>query len=335
MPRPSDAGASPRRPVCLVTGATGAIGPSVVNAFAETHTVRTLSRRPPDHDLFSVPVTAVTGDVSDPTAVRNAARGADVIVHLAALLHIVNPATRLCAEYERTNVAGTSVVIAAALAEGVSRVVMMSSIAVYGYGAHGPLNEESAPRPETVYGRTKLAAEQAALAARRGDGLPLAVVLRAAAVYGPRVKGNYDRLVRALSKRRLVPIGRGDNRRTLIYQDDLASATVLAASHPAAAGRIYNVSDGTSHTVREVIAAICAALGRQPPRWHAPVGLVQTAVRAASLVDGRYQQMLEKYLEEVVVDASRIRTELGFRASTGLAQGWAATISEMRRTSRL
>ena len=79
------------RPVCLVTGATGAIGPAVVAALAETHHVRTLSRREPGPDVFAVPVTTVTGDVSDLETVRRAARGAKIIVHLAALLPTVDP----------------------------------------------------------------------------------------------------------------------------------------------------------------------------------------------------------------------------------------------------
>jgi len=323
------------RRVALVTGATGAVGPAVVAALSKTYDVRTFSRQPPPTGLFATPVTPFTGDVADADALGRAARGAEVIVHLAALLHIVDPPASLRAEYERVNVRGTAAVIEAAKAEGVSRVVLMSTIAVYGYSARGRLDEDSSLHPETFYGETKLSAERVALAARRPDGSPLATVLRSAAVYGPRVKGNYDRLVRALARRRFVPIGRGDNLRTLVFDQDLASATALAAMHPAGAGRVYNVSDGTPHPLREIIAAICAALGRRPPRWHAPVGPVRLALRAASVVDRRLPRMLEKYLEEIAVDASRIQAELGFRPVTPLVDGWRAVVAEMRRTGRL
>jgi nucleoside-diphosphate-sugar epimerase len=324
------------RPLCLVTGATGAIGPSVVAALSRTHSVRTLSRRAPEPQVLTVPVTAYTGDVAEGDALRRAAQGVDVIVHLASLLHVMDPPPAMRSEYERVNVRGTSAVMAAALAEGTSRVVLMSTIAVYGYNpAHATLDEESVPRPDTLYAQTKLAAEQVALAARRRDGAPLATVLRAAAVYGPRVKGNYERLVHALARRRFVPIGPGHNRRSLVFETDVAAAAALAARQEAAAGRIYNVSDGTVHSMREIVAAICAGLGRTPPRWHAPIGPVRTAVRAASFADQRPLRMLDKYLEEVVVDARRIQTELGFRPAVGLRDGWAATIEEMRRTGRL
>jgi UDP-glucose 4-epimerase len=282
-----------------------------------------------------VPVTALVGDVSDEDAVRRAAAGAGVVVHLAALLHLVNPPSTARPEYERVNVQGTAAVLNAAKAEGVSRVVLMSTIAVYGYHARALLDENSPIRPDTIYGETKLAAERLAVNARAADGSPLATVLRAAAVYGPGVKGNYLRLVHALARNRFVPIGRGDNLRTLVFVDDLAAATVLAATHPAAAGRIYNVSDGSPHPLREIIAAICAALGRRPPRWYAPVAPVRLGLRLSSVVDRRLPAMLDKYLEEVAVDASRIETELGFTPKIGLTDGWNLTVSEMRSSGAL
>jgi UDP-glucose 4-epimerase len=282
-----------------------------------------------------VPVTALIGDISDERAVRGAAAGARVMVHLAALLHLMNPPSTARPEYERVNVRGTAAVIDAANVEGVSRVVLMSTIAVYGYQARVLLDEDSPTVPDTFYGETKLAAERVALNARAADGSPLATVLRAAAVYGPGVKGNYLRLVHALARNRFVPIGPGDNLRTVVFDDDLAAATVLAATHPGAAGRIYNVSDGSPHPLREIIAAICTALGRRPPRWHAPVPPVRIALRLASVIDRRLPSMLDKYLEEVAVDASRIQKELGFRPKMGLVDGWGATVSEMQRSGRL
>lgn len=323
------------RPVCLVTGATGAIGPGVVAAMAATHDVRTLSRRWPDPSLFQIAVTPFVGDVADAGVLRRAAEGVEVILHLAALLHIVDPPVAMRSEYHRVNVGGTAAVLEAARAEGIDRVVLMSTIAVYGDGGARRIDEDAAPRPDTFYGQTKLAAERLALAAKRVDGAPLATVLRSAAVYGPRVKGNYQRLVTALARRRFVPIGRGENLRTLVYEDDLAAAVALAATHPAAGGRIFNVTDGAPHRLSEIIAAICAGLERRPPRWHAPVTPVRVALKAASIVNGRLPRMLDKYLEAVAVDGSRIQTELGFQPAVDLLDGWRITIGTLRQEGRL
>lgn len=323
------------RPVCLVTGATGAIGPGVVNAMSATHDIRTLSRHGPDPALFRVPVESFTGDLSDKDVVRRAISGADVVVHLAALLHVVAPPASMRADYERINIAGTAAVFDAAKAEAVSRVLVMSTIAIYGYGGDRLLDEASVPAPDTLYGESKLGAERLALAARRSDGQPLATVLRSSAVYGPRVKGNYHRLVTALARRRFVPVGPGENLRTLVHEHDLAAATALAATHPAAAGQIYNVSDGTPHPLRQIISAICEALGRRPPRWHVPVPPVRAALALGSVIDRRLPRILDKYLEAVAVDASRIQRELGFRPAVGLVDGWRLTIDTMRQEGRL
>jgi len=74
-------------------------------------------------------------------------------------------------------------------------------------------------------------------------------VLRLGAVYGSRIKGNYERLTHALARHRFIPIGSGLNRRTLVYDKDVGRTDALAVSHPAAAGKIFNVSDGRFHSM--------------------------------------------------------------------------------------
>ena len=281
--------------------------------------------------LFDSDVTAFTGDVSNAEQLQAAARGADVIVHLAALLHITDPPPALRREYERINIGGTAAVLDAAKGLGIRRVVLVSTIAVYGPAGGVLLDETATPRPNTFYAQTKLAAERLALDARLSDNRPFATVLRPAAVYGARVKGNYQRLVQALARRRFVPVGPGENRRTLVHEDDLASAIALAAAHPDAPGRVYNVTDGTTHTMREIIAAICAGLGRRPPRWRAPVAPIRAALSVAGILNPRFMRALDTYLEDVAVSGDRIRRELGFESRVGLIDGWARTIAEMRR----
>jgi nucleoside-diphosphate-sugar epimerase len=91
----------------------------------------------------------------------------------------------------------------------------------------------------------------------------LGTVLRLRAVYSSRIKGNYERLTHALARNRFIPIGNGLNRRTLVYDKDVSGAAVLAVSHPAAVGRVFNVTDGEFHTLNEIIEFICSALGRK------------------------------------------------------------------------
>src|SRR5215203_4106387 len=231
----------------LVTGATGALGPAVLRAFsAAGWRIRTLSRKRPDASAPAASFPHIAADIEDRDALFAAMQGVDVVLHMAALLHVFDRSTSLENEYRRVNVDGTSAVMRAAQESGVSRVVAVSSIAVY--GPHdGTIDERTSPRPDTAYGSTKLEAERIVLESTSADGASIGCVLRLAAVYGPAVKGNYERLVRALARRRFVPVGRGENNRTLVFEDDVARAMLLAATHPAAPGRVFNVTDGSVH----------------------------------------------------------------------------------------
>jgi nucleoside-diphosphate-sugar epimerase len=328
---------------CLVTGATGAIGPRVVQALYEAgYQIRTLSLDKPQDGLLPDSVEVQVGDITDPLAVQAAMQGVEAVIHLAALLHIVNPPPALRQKYEQINVGGTANVVNAARQAGVKRVVFFSTIAVYGYTSGQILTEDTPPQPDTFYAQTKLAAEHVVLGAKRQDGQPLGTVLRLGAIYGSRVKGNYRRLAQALAHGRFIPIGKGYNRRTLIYDRDVARAAVLAAQHPAAAGRIYNVSDGQFHELNKIIDTICEALGRTPPRLSVPLGPVRSATRVLEGV-GRLvgykppitQATIDKYTEDVAVDSRLIQTELNFIPQFDLRSGWHETIMEMQKNKEL
>lgn len=330
-------------PHILVTGATGAVGPLVVAALHDAGLrVRTLSIDSPPEGMWPDGIEARIGDISDPAAVQSAVQGVDGVIHMAALLHIFNPSPELREKYERINVGGTAAVVEAARQAGVGRLVFFSTIAVYGASAGNVLAEDSPAHPDSFYAQTKLDAERIVLAVKREDGKLLGTVLRLGAVYGARIKGNYQRLLLALARRRFLPIGRGANRRTLVYDRDVARAALLALEHPEAAGRIFNVSDGEFHTLNDIISAICQALGRKPPRLSLPVGPVRFA--AGMLEDGAkilglkspiVRATIDKYTEDIAVDSRRIRNELGFKPRYDLAAGWKETVREMRRAGNL
>lgn len=327
------------RPLVLVTGATGAIGPLVVKAFhAAGYSIRTLSLDPPPAGAWPEDVEALTGDVADMSAVQAAMQGVESVVHLAALLHIVNPPDHLLDRYRKINVGGTKNVVECAVKENVGRILFFSTISVYGDTGGRIVNEATLPRPETFYARTKLDAEEMVLTAKDKAGNPIGTVLRLAAVYGSRVKGNYRQLLMALERGWFFPIGRGRNRRTVIYDKDVAKAAVLTLGHPAAAGRLYNVSDGQYHRLKEIIMAICRALGRIPPRLSLPaapvrfaVGLIEDALKTIGLKPPVSRATIDKYLEDVAVDGQLIQKELGFTPGFDLTAGWEDAVREMRR----
>jgi len=365
----------------LVTGATGAIGPCVVHALVQSgFRIRAFSIDVPTAGIFPQNVEVLLGNVTDQPAVQSAMQGVDAVVHMAALLHIVNPPLELREKYELVNIGGTTTVVQAAIKAGVKRFVLFSTIAVYGPSDGCVLNEMSPTHPDTFYAQTKLAAEKIVLNARGADGHPLGTVLRLGAVYGSRIKGNYERLTRALAgnlgtryqflaklghvpglpvpRFPFVPVGKGLNRRTLVYDKDVGRAAALAVSHPGATGRIFNVTDGAFHTLNEIIESICSALGRRPPRLSLPVGptlglvgLVEKGCHVMRIMGTRsrilansghvptislaIRAMIEKYIEDIAVDGSLIQKELGFVPQYDLQAGWEEAIREMREGGAL
>ena len=314
-----------------------------MRAFLEAgYPVRTFSTDPSEKGAFPSGVDERIGDIRDTFALDEACRGRDLVIHMAALLHVTRPPFPPRKEYADINVGGTTAVVRAALQNNVSRIVFFSTIAVYGKSDGRLLDEDSPSHPDSFYAETKLEAEKLVLAAKTQDGRPLGTVLRLAAVYGPRVKGNYLRLVTALARRRFVPIGGGMNRRTLIYESDVATAALIAARHSAADGKIYNVTDGRCHSMNDIIGAICEALGRKPPRWRLPLrpvrsaaGMLENLAHALGVQSPAGRATIEKYTEDLAVSGKRITTELGFAPQFNLAGGWLDTIRYMKQSGAI
>jgi nucleoside-diphosphate-sugar epimerase len=322
----------------LVTGATGAIGPRIVQTLHDAgYAVRAFSIDEPQPGFFPTGIDVVKADITDTLSVRSAMLGVETVVHLAALLHVANPTHEIKMEFERVNVRGTATVVNEAAKADVERFVMFSTISVYGNSGGSVLNEETTPRPETLYAQSKRQAEQIVLGACLPDGRPFGTVMRLAAVYGPRVKGNYRRLLQALAKKRFIPIGPGTNRRTLIYDKDVAKAVLAVLISPNAAGKVFNVTDGEIYPLSEIIKTICDALGRKLPRMRLPLAFMRAG---ADIVDKRarflghrspgFRGALDKYTEDMAVDGHRIQEVIGFKPKYDLLSGWKETIEEMR-----
>jgi UDP-glucose 4-epimerase len=123
---------------------------------------------------------------------------------------------------------------------------------------------------------------------------------------------------------------------------DVARAALLAVQDPNAAGKVYNVSDGHFHTLKEIIAAICDALGRNPPRFSVPVGparfmagLMEDTLRLVGRKSPIGRDTIDKYTEDVAARSQRIQNELEFKPQHDLESGWQETVREMRNVGEL
>ncbi len=214
----------------------------------------------------------VEADIRDPAACRDACRGADVVLHEAALgsvpRSIADPVTT-----HDVNVTGFLRVLEAARAAGVRRFVYASSSSVYGDEPRLPKTEERVGNALSPYAASKQANESYAAAYGRCYGLEV-VGLRYFNVFGPRQdpEGPYAAVIplwfSGLAGGQEVQVfGDGETSRDFCYVENVVQANLLAATTDAAAafGRAFNVACGARTTLRELFALIRARVARVHP----------------------------------------------------------------------
>lgn len=259
----------------LLTGATGFIGREVATSIAaHGHALTLLVRGPRAEqraEAMGLPGRIIEGDLEDVRAVSQAVRGANAVVHLAA---IVSPALQRDARsVHRVNRdAAVALAMAAKTAE-VGRFVFVSSIAAMGFFS-GVATRDSICRPVTEYGRAKLEAEHAMLE-MRSSGFDV-VVLRPPTVYGPGEPYNFLEWVRAIHRGMFRVIGRGDNVFPLATTQNVARAVYAAADGGLSAG-VYLVADRDPYTIARIHGAVLRALGKRAPLLQIPHGLATGA----------------------------------------------------------
>jgi nucleoside-diphosphate-sugar epimerase len=259
----------------LVTGGSGLVGSHVIAALrAAGRPVRALVRERATAAVTALDAEPVLGDVTDEAAWRRAAAGVQGIVHAAALVQ----ARAAYAEYERVNVGGTRLAVAAARAAG-APLVHISSVAVYGgsavYGTEPERRDESYPfqpiEPADTYARTKRQSEELVREAGR-DGAVAAIALRPNVIYGERDR-LFTPLVMLAARLGFGPsFGPGTNHLSCVYAGNVAAA-VLAALGAARPGfRAYNVTNDAPPPLveRDFVTAFGEALGKRVRRVRLP-----------------------------------------------------------------
>ena len=241
----------------LVTGASGFIGRAMVAALArDGRAVRAAVRRP--HLSFPHGVEVVQHpDLAEAFDWQPLLQGVDQVVHLAGIAHTSGTDA---ASYDRVNRLATARLAAAAAQAQVEHFVFVSSIrAQSGPAADHALTERDPPAPTEIYGRSKLAAEEAV----RASGVPF-TILRPVLLYGPGVKGNLALLARAAATPLPLPVKDFGNRRSLLGIDNFISALTFVLATPATIGETYVVADpGIPPRLSDVFVTLRQALGRR------------------------------------------------------------------------
>ncbi|MBF0331206.1 MAG: NAD-dependent epimerase/dehydratase family protein [Candidatus Omnitrophica bacterium] len=261
----------------LVTGGTGFIGGFLVQALiGGGRRVRCLVRTTSDtRFLKSLNVELVYGDLLDKGSLKAAVKGVGVIYHLAAKVRpdkVISRRDRFKEPYYDVNVTGTKNLVEASWSEGVTTFICFSSIVAVGTGSH--IDESTACRPVTVYGQSKLAAEEYVLKIFKSEGFP-AIVVRPGQIYGPRCMGMLM-LYRLIKHGLFMTIGNGSNKIPVCYVTDLVKGALLA-EQKGRPGEIYFIG-GHPCTFREFAQAISDSISGKFGRLYFPKALMDIAI---------------------------------------------------------
>ncbi|KXS31581.1 MAG: hypothetical protein AWT59_2278 [Candidatus Gallionella acididurans] len=321
----------------LVTGAGGFVGRPLCEellhrGYQVKAAVRALGRFPAG--MESVAVGAIDGGTDWSAALS----GVDAVIHLAARVHVMkDSAADPLAEFLKVNLHGTENLAIQAAQAGVKRLVYVSSVKVNGEstsasdtlspgpslvsgrGEQNIFTESDNPNPHDPYGVSKWQTEQALRRIAQEAGLEI-VIVRPPLVYGPGVKGNFVSLMAAIARGIPLPLAGARNARSLVYVGNLVDALIACATHPAAAGQTYLVSDGEDVSTARLVEKIASALGRNSRSFYFPPGLL----RAAASLLGRAGQM-DRLFGSLRVSDNKIREELGWQPRYSLEDGLRAT----------
>lgn len=300
----------------LVTGANGFVGKALVKRLlADGVGVRACVRRAAA-DAAQGPEPVVTADLSPNTDWQDALSGVDVVVHVAARVHVMREtADDALAAYRRVNVDGTMNLVRQAAAAGVRRFVFISSVKVNGEStAHGkPFREDDVPAPQDAYGISKMEAEAGL---RSAAGAMEWVIIRPPLVYGPGVKANFAALANAVRRGWPLPLGAIRNQRSMVALENLVDLIALCVASPLAANSVFMVSDGEDLSTPDLVRGLARASGVAARLLPVPVwmlhGLAGVLGKGAAI--GRLAGNLQ-------VDISQTRKQLDWTPPVPVADG--------------
>lgn len=314
-------------PRAFVTGAAGFMGTAVSERLGA------LGYEVTGVDVVARDDRGVTmADISTPGPWQELVAGCDLVIHTAA---VVSNSASLDSAW-KVNVGGTRNVVEACRDGGVRRLLHVSSAAVYSHDRPPVVTEKLPVRPSgRVYGDTKIAAEQVVFQAHAAAEVT-ATVVRPGDIYGPGSRPWTILPIQMLAAGQVLLPARGHGLLNPLYVTDLVEGVITAATNPAGAGRVFNLSGPAAVETRDFFSHYTRMLGISAPRV-APTILavvVATVVGSTLRALGRPSEASAGTMAMLATDA-RVSNELayevlGWEPQVDLATGMAMTEAWLR-----
>jgi NAD dependent epimerase/dehydratase len=246
----------------LVTGADGFIGSHLteelvkqgynVRAFVYYNSFNSWGWLDQSPDEIKNDLDVFSGDVRDPYGVKEAMKGCDAVLHLAALIGIPysyhSPDT-----YVDTNIKGTLNIVQAARELGISKVVHTSTSEVYGTARFVPITEDHPLQGQSPYSASKIGADQIAMSFYTSFGTPVSIV-RPFNTYGPRQSARAvipTIITQLLNKKSTIKLGSTFPTRDFNYVKDSVRGFISAMESPQSIGEVINLGSNFEISVGE------------------------------------------------------------------------------------
>jgi len=261
--------------VCLVTGAAGFVGKFLCAELAKQgFFVRGVARAEVAGPWDELQICDLTEEFPE-----NMLSDVEAIFHLAGKAHAADVAAGAVDEYHRINTRVTERLVKAAEQSNVSKLVFFSSVKALCEDTVGCIDENAENHPETPYGKSKLAAEKAVLAAK----LAQVVVLRLSMVYGLGCKGNLPLLMQMANANGMPALPELQNQRSMVAVSTVAEVAIQLLDNKSAHGQAFNVCDAKPYSTTQLLDYIYAALEKPQPKLTFPLWLLKSG---ALLGDG-------------------------------------------------
>jgi nucleoside-diphosphate-sugar epimerase len=313
----------------LITGATGFVGSRLAgflsSQFPEME-LRLAVRRRPDElqvpSVLSVGSIEVVGDINPYTNWSNSLVGVDVVIHLAARVHVMNDvALDPLEEYRNANTLATIHLAQEAAKAGVKRFIYLSSIKVNGEETlpGQSYSEASTPAPIDSYGVSKWEAELGLEKVCAQTGMEF-VIIRPPLIYGPGVRANFQKLMGLVAKGLPLPFGAVHNQRSMLALDNLVSFIADVMTNPLAANQRFLLSDGEDISTTQLLKLLAKGMGKSSWLIPIPVFILRTAAQVMGV-----SAAADRLLGSLQIDSGKARQLLQWQPPLSVEEGIALT----------